>query len=310
MAVATHNSGSTQYYVSEAKVDIDSEGRVSLLSGSTDQGSEQQTTLRQMVAEVLRLPIEAIGGISGDTDVVPLEGGPIASRTVYAHGIAVTRAAQDARSQLLKKGAELLDQSPDGIEIRDGMVAVKDNHEKGLAFGEVVNGCGGMIHGEGRFSPREEPLVTQGFAATFAEVEVDTDTGKVEVLRLVSANDAGRAINPLVVEGQIQGGGAQGIGLALMEGIVYDPPTGTMLNQWFLDSGVPSILDVPDVEPIIIEPWEPTHPFGAKGCSEISVISVAPAIANAISNAIGERIYELPLTPDKVLKALQERGNR
>jgi len=95
-----------------------------------------------------------------------------------------------------------------------------------------------------------------------------------------------------------------------MEGVAYDPPTGTMLNQWFLDSGVPSILDVPDVEPIIIEPWEPTHPFGAKGCSEISVISVAPAIANAIFNAIGKRIYVLPMTPDKVLKALQEGGNR
>ena len=310
MAVATHNSGSTQYYKSEAKVDIDSEGRVSLFSGSTDQGSEQQTTLRQMVAEVLRLPIEAIGGISGDTDAVPLEGGPIASRTVYAHGIAVTRAAQDARSQLFKKGAELLGHRPDEIEIRDGLIAVKNNHEQGLVFGEVVKGCGGTIHGEGRFSPLEEPLVTQGFSATFAEVEVDTDTGKVEVLRLVSANDAGRAINPLVVEGQIQGGGAQGIGLALMEGVVYDPPTGTMLNQWFLDSRVPSILDVPDVEPIIIEPWEPTHPFGAKGCSEISVIGVAPAIANAISNAIGKRIYEIPMTPDKVLKVLQERENR
>lgn len=310
MAVATHNSGSTQYYVSEAKVDIDSEGRVSLLSGSTDQGSEQQTTMRQMVAEVLRLPMEAIGGISGDTEVVPLEGGPIASRTVYAHGIAVTRAAQDARSQLLKKGAELLGQSPEEIELKEGLVSVKNKQGKGLTIGEVVKGCGGMIHGEGRFSPREEPLVTQGFAATFAEVEVDTDTGKVEVLRLVSANDAGRAINPLVVEGQIQGGAAQGIGLALMEGVAYDPPTGTMLNQWFLDSGVPSILDVPDVEPIIIEPWEPTHPFGAKGCSEISVISVAPAIANAISNAIGERIYDLPMTPDRVLKAIQEGGNR
>ena len=167
-----------------------------------------------------------------------------------------------------------------------------------------------MIHGEGRFSPLEEPLVTQGFAATFTEVEVDTDTGKVEVLRLVSANDAGRAINPLVVEGQIQGGAAQGIGIALMEGVAYDPPTGTMLNQWFLDSRVPSILDLPDVEPIIIEPWEPTHPFGAKGCSEISVIGVAPAIVNAIYNATGARVYEMPATPDKVLKALQERANR
>ena len=312
MAVATHNSGSTQYYVSEAKVDIDAEGQVRLLSGSTDQGSEQQTTLRQMVAEVLRMPIEAIGGISGDTDVVPLEGGPIASRTVYAHGIAVTRAAEAARIQLLQKGAELLGRRPEEIEIRDGLVAGKDNQDKGdksLPIGEVAKGCGGIIHGEGRFSPREEPLVTQGFAATFAEVEVDTETGKVEVLRLISANDAGRAINPLVVEGQIQGGGAQGIGIALMEGVAYDPPTGTMLNQWFLDSGVPSILDLPDVEPIIIEPWEPTHPFGAKGCSEIPVISVAPAIANAVYNAIGKRIYDLPLTPDKVLKAIQEGAN-
>jgi CO/xanthine dehydrogenase Mo-binding subunit len=137
-------------------------------------------------------------------------------------------------------------------------------------------------------------------------VEVDVGTGEVKILRLVSSHDVGRAINPMIVEGQILGGATQGLGYALTEGFCFDPRTGTALNQWFLDLRTPSILDIPDIEPVMVELGEPTHPFGAKGCSEISYVGVAPAVANAVYNAAGIRLTELPMTPDRVLKALQE----
>jgi CO/xanthine dehydrogenase Mo-binding subunit len=127
----------------------------------------------------------------------------------------------------------------------------------------------------------------------------------VKVLRLVSSHDVGRAINPMIVEGQILGGAAQGLGYALSEGFYFDQKTGTALNQWFLDLRTPSILDLPDIEPVMVELGEPTHPFGAKGCSEISYVGVAPAIANAIFHATGARVTELPMTPDVILKALR-----
>ena len=113
-------------------------------------------------------------------------------------------------------------------------------------------------------------------------MEVDVETGEVKIIRLVSSHDVGRAINPMIVEGQILGGAAQGLGYALTEGFYFDQRTGTALNQWFLDLRTPSILDIPDIEPVMVELGEPTHPFGAKGCSEISYVGVAPAIANAI----------------------------
>jgi CO/xanthine dehydrogenase Mo-binding subunit len=175
-----------------------------------------------------------------------------------------------------------------------------------LSLGDVAVHAGGSIKGHGVHRPNEDPLFAYGFAAAFAEVEVDVETGEVRVIRLVSSHDVGRAINPMIVEGQILGGAAQGLGYALTEGFCFDPRTGTALNQWFLDLRTPSILDLPDIEPVIVELGEPTHPFGAKGCSEISYVGVAPAIANAICHATGARVTELPMTPDIVLKALRE----
>jgi CO/xanthine dehydrogenase Mo-binding subunit len=134
---------------------------------------------------------------------------------------------------------------------------------------------------------------------------VDIETGEVNIVRLVSSHDAGRVIHPGIVKGQIEGGASWGLGHALTEGFYFDDRTGTTLNQWFLDLKTPSTLDTPEIEPIIIEKEEPTHPFGAKGCSEISIVGVAPAIANAIYNATGVRITEIPLTPDRVLEALR-----
>jgi xanthine dehydrogenase molybdenum-binding subunit len=306
MAMVIHSCGSNPAGTSEAEVAIDSEGRLSLLSGTADQGSEQQTTLRQMVAEVFGVELDDVEGLNADTSICPFDSGPFSSRTVYATGIAATRAAQEAKKKLLEYASAFLGKPPGDLDMGKKFVWVRSDVSKKVDLGRLASFAGGSIRGKGNHNAKEDQLFAYAFAAVFAEVEVDVETGEVKVLRLVSSHDVGRAINPMIVEGQILGGAAQGLGYALSEGFCFDPRTGTALNQWFLDLRTPSSLDTPDIEPVMIELGEPTHPFGAKGCSEISYVGVAPAIANAIYNATRVRMTELPMTPERVLKALQD----
>jgi len=306
MAMVIHSCGSNPAGTSEAEVAIDQNGRISLFSGTPDQGSEQQTTLRQMVAEIFGVALDEVCGSNADTSTCPYDSGPFSSRTVYATGIAASRAAEEAKRKLLERAAILLEREPSELDVGKGLVWIRSDPLRKIDLSEVVRRAGGSISGKGVHNAKDDSLFAYGFAAAFAEVEVDVETGAVKILRLVSAHDVGRAINPMIVEGQILGGAAQGLGYALTEGFCFDPRTGTALNQWFLDLRTPSILDIPDIEPVVVELGEPTHPFGAKGCSEISYVGVAPAVANAIYNAAGIRLSELPMTPDRVLKALQE----
>lgn len=308
MAMVIHSCGSNPVGTSNAEVEIDEEGRILLLSGTSDQGSEQQTTLRQMVAEIHGVGLDDVGGMNADTSNCPFDSGPFSSRTVYATGIAVSRAAEDVKGKLLEGAARLLDVNPRDLELAGRRIWVRGNESRAISYAEVARRAGGPVRGHAIFNSKDDPLFAYAFAGTFAEVEVDTETGAVEVLRLVSSHDVGRAINPMIVEGQIQGGASQGLGYALSEGFCFDPRTGTALNQWFLDLKTPSILDTPDVEPVMVELGEPTHPFGAKGCSEIPYVGVAPAIANAIYNATGVRLTELPMTPQRLLEALRAKN--
>jgi xanthine dehydrogenase molybdenum-binding subunit len=306
MAMVIHSCGSNPAGTSEAEVVIGRDGRISLFSGTPDQGSEQQTTLRQMVAEIFGVALEDVHGSNADTATCPYDSGPFSSRTVYATGIAASRAAEEAKKKVLEQAASLLKGETRDLEVGKHSVWVRSEPSRRLHLGEIARAVGGPISGKGVHNGKDDRLFAYGFAAAFAEVEVDVGTGEVKILRLVSSHDVGRAINPMIVEGQILGGAAQGLGYALTEGFCFDPRTGTALNQWFLDLRTPSILDIPDIEPVMVELGEPTHPFGAKGCSEISYVGVAPAVANAIYNAAGIRLTELPMTPDRVLKALQE----
>jgi xanthine dehydrogenase molybdenum-binding subunit len=306
MAMVIHSCGSNPAGTSEAEVVIDPQGRISLYSGTPDQGSEQQTTLRQMVAEIFDIALDDVQGCNADTSICPYDSGPFSSRTVYATGIAAARAAEEAKRRLLEQAAILLRREPGDLVAGKGAVWARSEAWRKIDLGEVARRAGGSIHGKGIHNAKDDRLFAYGFAAAFAEVEVDVETGAVKILRLVSSHDVGRAINPMIVEGQILGGAAQGLGYAMTEGFCFDQRTGAALNQWFLDLRTPSILDMPDVEPVIVELGEPTHPFGAKGCSEISYVGIAPAIANAIYNAAGIRLTELPMTPDRVLKALEE----
>jgi CO/xanthine dehydrogenase Mo-binding subunit len=306
MAMVIHSCGSNPAGTSEAEVTIESDGTISLFSGTADQGSEQQTTLRQMVAEIFSVSLDDVSGSNADTSTCPYDSGPFSSRTVYATGIAASRAAEQAKQKLLEAASLILDEPVEQLAIGNKLIWSRTATSKRLSLGELARLAGGSISGKGIHNGKDDRLFAYGFAAAFAEVEVDVETGQVKILRLVSSHDVGRAINPMIVEGQILGGALQGIGYALSEGFYFDPRTGTALNQWFLDLRTPSILDVPDIEPVMVELGEPTHPFGAKGCSEISYVGVAPAIANAIYHATGARVTELPMTPDVVLEALQD----
>jgi xanthine dehydrogenase molybdenum-binding subunit len=259
-----------------------------------------------MVAEIFGVALEDVHGSNADTASCPYDSGPFSSRTVYATGIAASRAAEQAKKKVLEQAASLLKRQTRDLDVGKHAVWIHSEPSRKLHLSDVISFAGGSISGKGIHNGKEDRLFAYGFAAAFAEVEVDVETGEVKILRLVSSHDVGRAINPMIVEGQILGGAAQGLGYALTEGFCFDPRTGTALNQWFLDLRTPSILDIPDIEPVIVELGEPTHPFGAKGCSEISYVGVAPAVANAIYNAAGIRLTELPMTPDRVLKALQE----
>jgi xanthine dehydrogenase molybdenum-binding subunit len=305
MAMVIHSAGGQPFRTAAGRVEVHDDGRILFFCGTADQGAEQQTTLRQMVAEILGVSIEKIGGVNADTALCPRDTGPISSRTVYSTGRAACRAAEAMKKTLLDLASRSLEVSADDLELRDGSVRVRGVPSKSLSFARIAELNGAPIVESGEFNGKNEPTIPWGFAATFVEVEVDTETGELNIVKLVSSHDAGRVIHPAIVRGQIEGGASWGLGHALAEGFCFDERTGTTLNQWFLDLKTPSTLDTPAIEPVIIEKEEPTHPFGAKGCSEISIIGVAPAIANAIYNATGVRMTEIPLTPDRVLAAIR-----
>ncbi len=305
MAMVQHAGGGQPFRPGVTRIEIDSDGRVLLFSGTPDQGCEQQTGLRQMAAEILQIPLQQMGGTNADTAICPRDTGPIASRTVYTTGTAATRAALEMKKKLLELASRLLEAAPDDLKLQNGHVEVRGAPARKMSFAALAQAAGGLIQADGYFNAREQSRIPFGFAATFAEVELDVETGEVKVLRLVSSHDLGRAINPVIVEGQIQGGASWGLSNTLTEGFYFDERTGTALNQWFLDLKTPSTLDCPDIETVMVEDEEPTHPFGAKGCSEISIVGVAPAISNAIYNATGVRMTELPITPDRILEALR-----
>ncbi len=305
MAMVQHSGGAQPFRPGVTRIEIDRDGRVLLFSGTPDQGCEQQTGLRQMAAEILQIPFQQMGGTNADTAICPRDTGPIASRTVYTTGTAATRAALEMKKKLLELASRLLEAAPDDLKLQNGHVEVRGAPARKMSFAALAQAAGGLIQADGYFNAREQPRIAFGFAATFAEVELDVETGEVKVLRLVSSHDLGRAINPVIVEGQIQGGASWGLSNTLTEGFYFDDRTGTVLNQWFLDLKTPSTLDCPDIETVMVEDEEPTHPFGAKGCSEISIVGVAPAIANAIYNATRVRLTELPITPDRILEALR-----
>jgi len=303
-----------------AFVRINEDGTISLHIGTMEIGQGSDTILTQIVAEELGVPIEEINLISRDTDAAPYTWATSASRLTYTGGNAVRLAAIDAREQLLELASKQLDENKEDLMIQNKRVFVKWAPEKGLTFHQLgAISCwvkGGPIIGKSSFMVETPAFDRSGFkgfpfgtmtgyifAAQATEVEVDVETGKVKVIQCASAHDVGYAIHPQNVEGQIEGGFVQGLGYTLSEEIVFDG--GKVINPSFADYKIPIAMDIPPLTPIIVEAHDETGPYGAKGLGEPGLVGVAPAIANAIFDAVGVRIKDLPITPEKVLDAIK-----
>jgi CO/xanthine dehydrogenase Mo-binding subunit len=299
---------------SSAWVGFEMDGSLVVRSGVPDVGGGQASSLCQIAAEVLGVPMARISVHIADSALTPLAGTTTASRQLYMSGNAVLKASRELREQLLAAAATLLETDADGLDMLDGRVVAPDG--RSLTLPDLLRGCArlgvprshlGVYH-----APAGEPvdLATGSgkifpdytFGAHAAEVAVDTETGTVTVLKLVAAHDVGRAINPQSVEGQIQGGAVQGLGFALMEDVVLED--GVNMTTSFASYLIPSAADVPDVEAVVVESGEGLGPFGARGIGEPPIGPPAAAVANAIEDATGARVTTLPLTPERVARAL------
>jgi xanthine dehydrogenase molybdenum-binding subunit len=318
-----HSSGAWPVHIdhSNATIRFNEDGSTVLNSWPAAIGTNCCTSLAQVAAEVLGLRFEDVHVVWGDTATARFEVGSYASRTMYTLGKAVELAALDARGKLLRRALKHPSLAASGLraadaeqlELRDRRIFVKGRPEVSVPVSEVVKQSVynrfdvEEIVGEASWGPQTSPSLYQ---ALFAEVEVDAETGEVAVIKMVMVNDNGRSINPMTVEGQLEGGAAQGLGYALWEQPVLDAETGRVLTDDFDTYKIASALDMPDLEVILLEQPEPTGPFGAKGVGEPGCVNQAPAIANAIYDAVGVRIWSLPITPEKVLEALERKGSR
>jgi putative selenate reductase molybdopterin-binding subunit len=306
-ALCMHGTGIPGDDMAGATIKVNEDGSFNLLVGAADLGTGSDTVLGQMAAEVLGVSLDDMVVYSADTDHTPFDVGAYASSTTFVSGTAVTRAAEKVRDRLRAVAGTLLEIAPEALEFRDGFFTSPAGarvHVKEAALKSFYGRDKEQIVESASFLTMVCP---PPFCACFAEVEVDLDTGMIRVVDIASAVDIGRAINPTLAEGQIIGSIAQGIGYALTEEMIFNE-SGRNLNPSLMDYKVPVATDLPDIKGLIVETDEPTHPFGVKSVGEICLDNVAPAIANALFNATGVRIRDLPLTPEKVLKALREAG--
>jgi CO/xanthine dehydrogenase Mo-binding subunit len=310
-----------------ANVRLLQDGSITLSTGAVDCGQGADTALAQICAESLKVDPERINYVNADTDASPYNWGTSGSRVTYMVGRAVAAASEQVKDGIFAHAAEMLECAKEDLELRRGGVVgiagVPDRQTSFAAIGRRAHyGVGGPIMGQNalmydgeRFDPKRavvrgfpfSNLGTYVFGAQVVEVEVDETTGEVAVVEAWCAHDVGQAINPLAVEGQIQGGFVQGVGFALYEDMVWDG--GTLINPTMMDYRTPGAKDVPyAINPIIVEHPEPSGPYGAKAIGEPGLIGVAPAIANAVADAAGVRLRDLPMTPERVLRALLERA--
>ncbi len=304
IAVGEWRSGSGP---STASISVNEDGTVGLLTGSVDiSGSD--TSLAQIAAEVLGLELEQVIVAKRDTDLAPFTGPSGGSRIVYSQGRAVQMAAEDARDKLMGLAADRLGVQFDALECEGGAVYVMDNPPQSIGLGQLarmsLSSRGGPIVGTASLSSMPYNPV---FNAQGAEVLVDRETGQVKVTRFVQAQDVGLAVNPMGVEGQLEGGAVQGIGRALSEEILIDRDTGQVRNPSLATYLMPLAIDMPEIENVLVEVPSEDGPFGLRAVAEPPGFGPPAAIANAIYDAVGVRIRTLPLSPERVLAAMQGR---
>ncbi len=325
LASLIHVGGGARIYKSDGSgmiVKLDDFGRVTVLSGASDMGQGSDTTMAMIVAEELGVSVDDIRMVSRDTALVPWDTGVHATRATFVCGNAARLAAQECKRQLLAAASEQLGIPADDLDVRDRMVFQKSNPKNRTAYDKIVRGLhfrqnGNVIIGHAFYDPPTEMQDSQYmgnisatylFGAQAAEVEIDPDTGRVKVLKIVAVHDVGTVLNPPSLEGQVDGGVMMGIGYALQEELKLDQ--GQILNATFREYGFPSVLDAVPVEKVFLEGGDPLGPFGAKGIGEPATVPTAAAIANAVADALGVRITDAPITPEKVLKALRQRAEQ
>lgn len=292
-----------------ALVRMHPDGTADVLTGSQDLGTGTRTVFAQIAAEALGARLEDVRVILGDTDRGPYTGNSWGSMTVASVGPAVRLAAMDARAQLLDAAAGMLGAPAERLLTEAGVITV-GGEDRRMTFAEVTARLGDvMIIGQGNRGPNPDDLSLSTFGAQFAEVEVDTETGRVRVVRLVAAHDSGRIINPRLAQSQLEGGIIQGIGYALFEERVLDERTAMPMNPTLHDYKVPTIGDIPAIQAFFVGGADTAaNHTGAKGLAEPPIIPTAPAIANAVADAIGAELDALPLTPWRVLGAMKAAG--
>jgi CO/xanthine dehydrogenase Mo-binding subunit len=303
--------------IGSATIEMAEDGTTTVYSGACDMGQGVMTIVTQVAAEEIGINPDTIRVVAADTSSTPDAGPTSGSRATFVQGVAVQKTAKDMRDQLLLMAAEMIHCNKEELEARAGQIYKIGSETPLISVAKVAS----EIHRMGKRcassgwhdittkdvdpeTSQGDAYATYGWATQLAEVEVDTETGHVKVLRIVSATDAGKAINPIAVEGQIQGGAAMGMGYALYEEHILEngiPRTGSL--AFYL---VPTSMDVPEIECEIVEVADPKGPFGAKGIAEPATIPTTPAILNAIYDAVGVRITETPATPERVYFAIQE----
>ena len=304
LAMGDQPQGSGQ---SSATVEMDQDGKVTLMMSLWDTGTGAHTVMRQIGAESLSIPVADVTLVVGDTDAVPFESGPGGTRVTYTAGQASLGAAEDLRDKLAVLAAEYLGESADVVTLQRGRFVCQGDANLSVSLAEVagraVSAMQQPISGQKDFT--SPPTEETSYCTQAAEVEVDLETGQVKVNKIITVHDVGTVLNPLAHQGQIEGGVIQGLGYALMEEMVTEEGRVSTLSLG--DYKMPTMPDIPELVTVLLEPVSGPAPFQSKGIGESSNTPLAGAIANAVYDAVGVRIMELPITAEKVLKALKNK---
>ncbi|MCI0526814.1 MAG: molybdopterin-dependent oxidoreductase, partial [Nitrospira sp.] len=294
-------------FQSSVSISVNFDGTVSLVEGSTDIGGTRASIAMQ-AAEVLGIAAEDVRPVVGDTDSAGYTDVTGGSRVTFATGWAAYEAAQDVKQQMIERAARFWKISPEEVTFADGVFQSNKEPENRMTFKELtaqLTKMGGPVVGRATVFPKG---VGGAFATHIVDVEVDPETGKAQILRYTAVQDAGKAIHPSYVEGQMQGGVVQGIGWALNEEYFYTPD-GRMANASFLDYRMPTSLDLPMIDTVIVEVPNPGHPFGVRGVGEVPIVPPVAAIANAIYHAVGVRMRQLPMSPGRVMEQILKKDS-
>ncbi len=311
-AIAMQGSGIPLKDMGAAVLKLNDDGFFNLLVGATDLGTGSDTILAQITAEALQVPVERVVVTSSDTDTTPFDPGAYASSTTFVSGNAARKAGLNMREKIMEAGAKILNvQNVDKVVFENCQIKLKDD-SKSITLEELSSGLyysygkdmKQLVASGSNTSPKSPPP----FMAGFVEIELDTETGKYEILDFVGVVDCGTPINPNLARIQVEGGILQGIGMASMEKVVYSKK-GKMVTNNLMNYKIPNRKDVGKITVEFAESYEPSGPFGAKSVGEIGIDTPPAVIANAIFNATGVRIRNLPITPEKVLNRIQEKGN-